>query len=409
MKITDMKVHAMGSAWRTLIFIELKTDEGLTGVGEASLTNREEGMLGYLEGVKRKHVVGSDPFNIEDLWLRMWRNEFWRAGVMATTAMSAVEIACWDLVGQAAGQPVYKLLGGRCHDRIKAYANGWYTVERNPKEFAKRVKVVLDKGYRAFKVDPFGPGSYELDRKERLLSIGIIEALRDAVGPDVDIMVEGHGRFSPATAVEIARELAPFKPAWFEEPVPPDNYEAMGRASEMIAGCVPIAAGERCYTRYEARGLLAHGKIDIAQWDVLHCGGILELKKMAAMADAQYVTVAPHNSQGPVCTAASVHAGMTMTNLKCQEVFDDFAEPHVRDAVIGYPKVVDGWIAPSEKPGLGVTLNHEVIKAHPMKDVFFNLWDPEWHLRGFLGAQGKAGKEIRERNQGKKGKTRKGR
>ena len=166
MKITDMKVFPMGSAWRNLIYIRLETDEGLTGVGEASLTNREEGMLGYLEGVKRKHVIGSDPFNIEDLWLRMWRNEFWRGGVMATTAMSAVEIACWDIVGKAAGQPVWRLLGGKCHDRIKAYANGWYTVERSPKEFAKRVKAVLKRGYKALKVDPFGPGAYELERKE---------------------------------------------------------------------------------------------------------------------------------------------------------------------------------------------------------------------------------------------------
>jgi len=388
MKITDMKIHPMGSAWRTLIYIVLETDEGVHGTGEASITNREEGMLGYLEGVRRKHVIGSDPFDIEDLWLRMWRNEFWRGGVIATTAMSAVEMACWDIVGKVCGQPVWRVLGGKVRDRIPAYANGWYTVERSPKEFAKRVKVVLDKGYRAFKVDPFGPGAYELDRKERLLSIGIIEALRDAVGPDVEIFVEGHGRFSTATALDLAREMAPFRPGWFEEPVPPDNYSELGAAAERITPLMPVAAGERCYTRWGARDLLEQGRIDIAQFDVTHCGGILELKKMAAMADARYVQVAPHNSQGPVCTAASVHAGFTITNLKTQEVFDDFAEPHVRAAVLGYPKVVDGWIRLPEAPGLGVELDLEVIKANPVKEVFFNLWDPEWHLRGFGGAAG---------------------
>ncbi len=394
MKITDMQVFPMGSAWRNLIFLRLTTDEGLTGIGEATLVNREEGVLGYLEGVKRRHVLGSDPFDIEDLWLRMWRNEFWRGGVMATTAISAVEIACWDIVGKAAGLPVYKLLGGRCHEKLKAYANGWYTVKRTPREYAKRVKVVLDKGYQALKVDPFGPGAYELTRKEKLLSIGIIEALRDAVGPDVEIMVEGHGRFSTATAVEMARELAPFKPAWFEEPVPPDNYDELGRAADKITGLIPVAAGERCYTRYGARDLLERGRIDIAQFDVTHCGGILEMKKMAAMADARYVTVAPHNSQGPVCTTASVHADFTMTNFKIQEVFDDFAEPHVRDAIIGFPRVVDGYIAPPVKPGLGVELNEAVIKANPMKKIFFNLWADDWHLRGFGGST--AGKAKRK-------------
>jgi galactonate dehydratase len=175
--------------------------------------------------------------------------------------------------------------------------------------------------------------------------------------------------------------MAVYKPSWVEEPVPPDNMDELARAYDLIAGAVPVAAGERCYTRYGARDLLEHGKIDIAQFDVTHCGGILELKKMAAMADARYVTVAPHNSSGPVCTAASVHAGFTMTNLKCQEVFDDFAEPHVRDAVVGFPRVVDGYIHPPEKPGLGVELDEAVIRANPVRKVFFNLWDSDWHMR----------------------------
>ena len=391
MKITDMQVFPMGSAWRTLIYIRLVTDSGLTGIGEASLTNREEGVLGYLEGVKRKHVLGSDPFNIEDLWMRMWRNEFWRGGVMATTAMSAVEIACWDIVGKSAGLPVYKLLGGRCHGKIKAYANGWYTVERKPRELARRVKAVLAKGYHAFKIDPFGPGSYELDRKQKILSIDIIAALRDAVWPDVEIMVEMHGRFSAATAAGLARELAPYRPAWLEEPVPPDNYDELKRVVDLIGGAVPVAAGERCYTRHGARDLLERGAIDVAQFDVTHCGGIMELKKMAAMADTRYVLVAPHNSQGPVCTAASVHAGFTITNLKCQEVFDDFADPHVRDAVKGFPPVVDGYILPPEKPGLGVDLDEAVIRANPMRQVFFNLWSDDWHMRE---AGGKIAKSV---------------
>ncbi len=385
MKIKDMKVYAMGSAWRTLVFVRLETTDGIHGTGEASLTNREGGVLGYLESVKKKHVLGSDPFDIEDLWLRMYRNEFWRGGVIAMTALSGIELACWDIVGKATGRPVWQLLGGKCRDRIKAYANAWYTVERTPKAIAARAREVLRMGYRGLKVDPFGPGEYELDRKEMSLSIGIIEAIRGSVGPDVDIFVEGHGRFSVATAAAVARELAPFKPGWFEEPVPPDNYDALARAGAAITPLMPVAAGERVYTRWGARDLLEHGHIDIAQFDVIHCGGILELKKMAAIADAHYVPVAPHNSQGPICTAASVHAGFTIQNLKVQECFDDFSEPHVREAVRGFPRVTDGYFLPPAAPGLGVELDLDVIKAHPAQDVFFNLWDPDWQRRGFAG------------------------
>jgi len=395
MRITDVKTYVMGSAWRNLVFIRVETDEGVYGIGEASLTNRDEAVVGMIEGAKKKHIIGSDPFNIEDLWMRMYRNDFWRGGVVANTVLSAVEIACWDIVGKAVGQPVYRLLGGACREKVKAYANAWYTVERTPKAIAGRVKVVLDKGYKGLKVDPFGPGAYEMERREKVLAIDIIAALRDAVGPDVEIFVEGHGRFSAVTAAEIARELAPYKPGWLEEPVPPDNHDEMANAVEKIAGLVPVAAGERCFTRYEARSLLERGKIDIAQFDVIHCGGILELKKMAAMADARYVMVAPHNSQGPVCTMASVHADFTMTNFKIQEVFEDFVEPHVREVIIGRPMVVDGYISPPDKPGLGIELNMEVIKAHPRKDVFFNLWADDWHLRGFSGEASKKGGQVR--------------
>mgnify|MGYP001579508149 CR=1 FL=1 len=138
MRITAVEPWVLGTSWRNLVFIKVKTDEGLTGIGECTLQNREEGILGYLQGAARRHVVGSDPFNIEDLWLRMYRNDFWRDGVIATTVLSGIEIACWDIVGKAVGQPVWRILGGRCHEKIKAYANAWYTVERKPEEFAKR-------------------------------------------------------------------------------------------------------------------------------------------------------------------------------------------------------------------------------------------------------------------------------
>lgn len=201
MRITDVETHVLGDNWRNIIFARVMTDEGLYGIGEATIQNRDEALVAYLQAAKKRHIIGSDPFNIEDLWLRMYRDDYWRGGVVANTALSAVEIACWDIVGKALETPVYRLLGGRCHERVKAYANGWYTGERTPEDFAERAKGVVAKGYRALKVDPFGAGTYEMEANEKRHSIALIEAIRDAVGPDVEIFIEMHGRFSPATAI----------------------------------------------------------------------------------------------------------------------------------------------------------------------------------------------------------------
>ena len=382
MKITAVEPLVLGTSWRNLIFLKVKTDEGLVGIGECTLQNREEGVLGYVQGATRRHVIGSDPFNIEDLWLRMYRNEFWRGGAIATTVMSGIELACWDIVGKAVGQPVWKLLGGRCHEKVKAYANAWYTVERKPEEFAKRVQVVLEKGYKALKVDPFGPGSLELTRQEKARSVELVAAIREAVGPDIEIFVEMHGRFSAATAIELARMLEPYNPGWIEEPCPPEDVPSLRKVVDHVN--VPVATGERCLTRYGCREVIENGQPDILQVDVIHTGGIMEMKKIAAMADVRSMVMAPHNSNGPVCTAASVHFDFCTTNLKIQECFDDFSETWVVDAVPGTPRPKDGYFYPPEGPGLGVSLNEDLIREHPMKEGFFNMWEANWHMRQFI-------------------------
>lgn len=381
MKITDVKPLVMGLSWRNLIFIKVETDEGITGIGEATIQNREEGVLGYLEGAKRRHVIGSDPFNVEDLWLRMYRNDFWRNGVIATTVMSAVEIACWDIIGKVLNQPVYRLLGGQAHPRLKAYANGWYTVAREPAQFAERAKGVVAKGYKALKVDPFGPGFYEMSREEIVRSLDLVAAIRDAVGPDVEIFIEGHGRFSPRTAIQIGKQLEEFDPGWYEEPVPPENVLALKQVHDQVN--IPIAAGERWFTRYMFPEFINSGAVDIIQADITHAGGFLEMKKIAAMADAQYRVMAPHNSNGPVCTAASIHFGFCTTNYKVQEIFDDFVEPWVKQAVPGVPNVVNGYVELPTGPGLGISLNEDLIKEYPYKEGFFNLFDDDWQKRQF--------------------------
>jgi galactonate dehydratase len=381
MKIISVEPLVLGTSWRNLIFLKVTTDEGLVGIGECTLQNRDEGVLGYLPGAVRRHVLGSDPFNIEDLWLRMYRNEFWRGGPISTTVMSGIEIACWDIIGKAVGQPVWRLLGGRCHEKIKAYANAWYTVEREPKQFAKRVKVVLDKGYKALKVDPFGPGALELSRSEKIRSVDLVAAIRDAVGPDVEIFVEMHGRFSAATAIDIARLLEPFDPGWIEEPCPPEDIPSLIKVAEHVK--IPVATGERYFTHHGFREVIESGAPDILQPDVIHAGGILDMKKIAALADVRNMVIAPHNSNGPVCTAASVHFDFCTTNLKVQECFDDFSEEWVVEAVPGTPRPKDGYFYPPEAPGLGVSLNEDLIKEHPFKPGFFNMFEANWHMRQF--------------------------
>jgi len=382
-RISDMQVFVLGTSWRNLTFLKLITDDGYEGIAEVRINNRTEALSGYLEGIKKRHVLGSDPFNIEDMVLRLSRNDYGRVGEIAGSGIALVEIACWDIIGKVCNQPVYKLIGGQCRTEIKAYANGWYRVERSPEEFHAAAKRVVERGYRALKFDPFGSGTYEMDVHETRRSVGLVEAVRDAVGPDVEILIEMHGRFSPATAVSISRQLEEFEPSWVEEPVPPDNLDALKKAAAKIN--LPIATGERLHTRYEFRDLFVTEAADILQPDITLSGGLSEAKKVAAMADTNYMTVAPHNVGGPVSTATALHFAASTPNFKIQEHFNDFQELWVKEAATGggYPEVVDGYFPLPEGPGLGVTLNEDLIAEHPFQEGSFNLWDEDWHKREF--------------------------
>ena len=381
MKITDVKTLVMGTSWRNLTFVKVETDEGLTGVSEVRMNNRTDALVAYIDGAKRRHVIGSDPFNTEDLYQRLFRDDYGRAGEIVATGISVIEIACWDIIGKALNQPVYRLLGGACRDKIKAYANGWYRVERTTEEFHAAAKRVLEKGYRALKFDPFGAGYYELSYEEKLKSVGLVEAVRDAVGPDVEILVEMHGRFSPYMAIEISAELEKFQPSWVEEPVPPDNIAALAKASDKIN--LPVATGERLHNKYEYRELINLQAADILQPDITQTGGFLETKKIAAMGDMCYMTVAPHNVGGPVSTATALHFAACTTNFKIQEHFNDFSEAWVKEAATGCPEVIDGYFSLPNGPGLGMELNEDLIAEHPYREGSFNLFEDDWHKREY--------------------------
>ena len=379
MKITNVRTLVMGTPWRDLTFVVVETDEGLHGVAEARMLNRTEGLLGYLGEAVPRYALGQDPFNQEKIVHSMYLGDFGRAGEIVMTAIALIETACWDIVGKALNQPVYRLMGGAIREKIKAYANGWYTVERTPDEFAKAARRVVERGYKAAKLDPFGGGFYELEREEKLRSVALVEAVRGAVGADFDILIEMHGRFNPATAIEIARELEPYRPGWLEEPVPPENLKALKKVAEAVR--FPVATGERIHTRYEYRELFELQACDIIQMDPSHFGGLTEARKLAAWADSYYVLVAPHNVCGPVGTAAVLHLDAGMPNFKIQEHFNDFADAWVKQAVDQYPEVVDGYFSLPERPGLGVELREDFIAEHPRQKAHFNLYAEDWHKR----------------------------
>ncbi|MCP4167572.1 MAG: mandelate racemase/muconate lactonizing enzyme family protein [Chloroflexi bacterium] len=382
MKISKVTPMVMGTAWRNLTFVKVETDEGLSGVGEVRSVNRTDAVLGYLEQAVPRYVLGSDPFEVERLVQRMLIEDYMRGSDVVSSGIALIEIACWDIMGKALAQPVYRLLGGAVRDKIKAYANGWYKVERTPEEFHAAALRVVGRGYQAMKVDPFGAGYYEMEKAEKRRAISLIEAIRDAVGSDVDILVEMHGRFNPVTAIEITRDLAPFKPDWIEEPVPPENMKALKKVADAIAPLgIPIATGERLHTLPEYRELLELQAADILQVDITHFCGLLNAKKLAAWADAYYVLMAPHNVGGPVSTAAALHLAACTPNFKIQEHFNDFQEAYVKEAAPGVPEVIDGYFDLPNGPGLGVNLDEDVIQANPRRSFHFNLFEDDWHKR----------------------------
>ena len=387
MAITDVRVTVVGAPWRELVFVELRTDAGLVGVGEVRMVNKTATLVACIEELAPRYVVGADPFDVERLAWNVQRAEYARPEEVSQSALAAFDVACWDLMGQSLGVPVWKLLGGRMRDRVPAYANGWYQSERDPKRIAELARKVVARGYRAMKLDPFGAASAEMSRPDLRRAVDIVSAVRDAVGPDVEILVEMHGRFTSATALRVAKLLEPYDPEWIEEPVPPENPAPMARVRAGTA--LTIATGERAHTLEDIRPLIEDGLVDVVQVDLTHFGGLTAMKRLAAWVGAYELLLAPHNVCGPVGTMANVHLAVASSNYKILEHFNDFADPWVQDLVDAPPSVdpADGCFALPERPGLGVRLNHEVCTAHPSTGGRIRLFEQGWERRGFGGGR----------------------
>lgn len=293
MRIKSIETYVVGNPWKNWLFARVLTDEGIHGIGEGTANafgRTVEAAIHELTPL----VLGMDPFQVERIVQRMTRDVYTEGGQITMSAVAAVEIACWDIVGKVVGQPIYNLWGGRCHEKLRAYANGWYRGPRTPESFHEKAKAVVGRGYTALKFDPFGPNWRTMSDAETDLSLDIVAAVRDAVGPHVDILIEGHSRFNVATAIQVARGLERYRPMWFEEPVPHTNIAAMVEVARQSP--VPIATGESFSQKQQFAELLKHECVSIYQPEPLAVGGIFATRKIADMVDAHYGVVAPHSA-----------------------------------------------------------------------------------------------------------------
>jgi galactonate dehydratase len=285
-RVTKVETHLVGTRWCNWVFARVFTDDGITGVGEGTCEWQAKAVEAAIHQLAERHVIGTSAFAIERLWQAMFRNEFARGGPILNSAIGALEIALWDIVGKALGQPVHALLGGRVHERLPAYANAWYGTGATPAEVAAAAAEVRKKGYPGLKLDPFGSAGRDPDFPAIRGAVELVAAVRDAIGPEMELLIDAHGRFSPASAIAIAKELEPVRLYWFEEPCDPENVAALAKVGRSIR--TRLATGERCYTKYHLQALLRECEVGVLQPDPMHVGGILEAKKIAAIADASY-------------------------------------------------------------------------------------------------------------------------
>lgn len=375
MKITALRTYLVGNPWKNWVFVEVQTDEDVVGLGEATggLSSRpHDAAVHELQTV----VVGQDPLNPRSLWTHMEKALYFAT----TPAMAAVEMACWDIVGKVLNAPVYQLLGGATRPRIRAYANGWYSGERSPTGIAEQAKQVVEGGYTALKFDPFGTAYKFVSKGELREALGLAEAVRTAVGPDIDIMIEAHDRFTVQTAIQVGRAVATIEPFWLEAPVISTDPAATVEVARAIP--VRVAAGERLHHPNEFGELLHPRVIDVAQPELLNCGGIQGLLSAAAVASAYDAWVAPHNAQSPFTTVVNAHVGAALPNLLIQETFDDFLVPWSHDILDGECQIKDGYLELPSGPGFGVTFHGDEMVKHPYSDRnFLRLFAPGWEQR----------------------------
>src|SRR6218665_194800 len=361
MKVTRITTHICHAYRTNWVFVKVHTDAGMYGVGEATLEMRELTVAQAIMELER-YLVGRDPHDIEAFFHDAYRDSYWRVGPVLMSALAGVDMALWDIKGKDLNVPVYQLLGGKIRDKVPCYANGWFAGAKTPDEFASKAVMAVNNGFTALKWDPFGSEYMNISPAAFTSAIECVEAVRGAVKGKADLLIEGHGRFNIPSAIRIANALASFDVLWFEEPIPPDHREGMAEVRRKSK--VPIAAGERLYSRYDFNEFLKYGCADFWQPDVSHAGGISELKKIAAMAECHYIPVCPHNPSGPIANAATRQLAACTPNFYLLETMaSDVA--YRKDICNEEVRFENGFMKINNKPGLGIDFYEEEVAKYP--------------------------------------------
>ena len=387
MKLTDIETFVVGNppphfGGRYFVFIKLTTDGNVSGVGEAYCVPFAPHLVAkMIEDVFDRYVRGNDPHDIETMWRRVYSSGFTQhPDLTLMGVLSALEMACWDIVGKEAGKPVYKLLGGQVHERLRAYTYIYprpgdaSDVYHDPDLAAERAGEYLAQGFTALKFDPAGPYSAFDGRQLSLDALDLSERfarrLREAVGNRADLLFGTHGQMTAASAIRLAKRLEPYDPLWLEEPVPPDAPDEMARVAR--ATSIPIATGERLTTKYDFARLLQAGAAAILQMNLGRVGGILEAKKIAGMAEVQHVQIAPHLYCGPIVGAANIQIATCSPNFLILESIESWGGFH-SEILVKPIRFEDGHVIPSTEPGLGVEIDEVVAAANPYTGSLLHL------------------------------------
>jgi len=379
MKIQDVKVYVVGtpaphhggSFW---VFVKLTTDSGVEGIGEVYAVPFHPTVVeAMILDVSQRYVIGSSPYDIESLWRRVYSSGFTqRPDVSLMAILSGIETACWDIMGKEANQPIYNLLGGKVRDRVRSYtyiypaAGKDNSVYSNADISCERAQVYINQGFTALKFDPVGPYTAFDPRQLSLEMINFTESfvkqLRESVGDKIDLLFGTHGQMTPSSALRLAKKLEKYDLLWFEEPTPPDMPEEMGRVA--AGTTIPVATGERLTTKYEFARVLRNNAASILQMAIGRVGGIMESKKIAAIAETHYAQIAPHLYAGPIEAAANLHIDFSTPNFLIQESIEDMGGFHAQ--LLKKPLQWEaGYFLPPTEPGLGVELNEEIAIANP--------------------------------------------
>lgn len=374
-RITSVTTQVVNAGLRNWIFVRVETNvDGLIGWGEATLEWKTRAVVGAIDDLAPL-LIGQDPRNIEGIYRRFIKQGFWRLGVIGMTAVSGIEMALWDIFGKSVDLPVWRLLGGQVRDRVKVYTHLGLGQQDavygsfEPAEVVDRALEVIEKGYRAIKV-VFIPYVHMTADGQSLRQVdNSMKALREAVGDDIEIMVDFHGRCgSWGAALQFAKVLQPYRPMFIEEPLPPQDIKGLIKLSQHCP--VPLATGERLIGREEFEVLVAERAIQIAQPDICHTGGLLETKKIASMCEMAGIGMAPHNPLGPIAGAAALHFAVSTPNFTIQEEMSG-AVSWYSEVVRGPIKLVDGYWSIPQAPGLGVEVDEAIADAHPYKQEPF--------------------------------------